>query len=134
MNHRITSYGFRLVCSFATIIFVCYCLYEFSLNEDISQVSFQEFHANEDSIYPSLTVCLTPGFVDDAIAMYGDGISSSTYINFLDGQHWDDRMLHIDYDNVTTNFEDYLLGIGMGTPDYRDNEDNEYEYFLYDHY
>ena len=43
----------------------------------------------------------------------------STYTEFLDGQLWDDRMLNIDYDNVTTNFENYLLGIGMSTENVR---------------
>jgi hypothetical protein len=50
----------------------------------------------------------------------------------LRGEHWDDRMIGIDYDNVTSNFENYLLGIAMWTPDWRYLEGKEY--FLYDHY
>ena len=122
---------FHLVCICATVTFISYCLHKYSLNEDISQVTFQEFHETKGNIYPSLTICVSSIFYEDQLELYGEGINIHTYSDFLSGEHWDDRMMYIDYDNVTLNFEDYLLGIGMWTPDWR------YLYgaerFFYDH-
>ena len=113
MNYKVTYYVFHSVCSFATILFLSYCLYEYSLNEDISQVTFQEFHKNEKNIYPSLTVCLSSIFLEDKFVTHGQGINLSTYTEYLYGEHWDDRMIDVDYDNVTTKFEDYLQGVAL---------------------
>ena len=132
MNYQKTYYLFCSASSFTSLAFVCFCLYEYSLNEDISQVTFQEFHKREENIYPSLTICLSSIFLEDEFVTYGQGINHSTYTDYLYGDHWDDRMIDIDYDNVTKNFEDYLLGIAMLTPDWRHLEAKEY--FLYDHY
>lgn len=50
-------------------------------------------------------------FLDDELAKFGDGINQTTYAEFLQGKIWDDRMNEIDYDSVTPQFEDYLLGV-----------------------
>ena len=113
MNYLKIYYLFCSACSISAVVYVCYCLYEYFLNEDISQVTFQEFHKREENIYPSLTVCLSSIFLEDELITYGEGINSTTYTDYLYGDHWDDRMIDIDYDKVTTNFEDYLLGIAM---------------------
>ena len=131
LSFQIAYYTFHMVCSLATICFISYCLYKYGQNEDLSQVTFQEFHKTKDNIYPSLTICVSTQFSEENLELYGEGINISTYTDFLNGELWDDRMVEIDYDNVTFNFEDYLLGIGMWVPDWRYFSGEEY--FLYDH-
>ena len=131
LGFKVSYYFFLLVCTIATIGFICFCLYKYSLNDDISQVTFQEFHKKKDNIYPSLTICASSIFYEENLKSYGEGINISTYTDFMNGQNWDDRMIKVDYDNVTLNFSNYLLGVGMWTPDWRYVQGDKY--FLYDH-
>ena len=85
----------------------------------MSQVTFQEFHKEKDNLYPSLTICTSYIFFDESFKSYGEGINLSTYTDFLIGDYWDDKLVNVDYDNVSLNFLDYLLGINMWTPDWR---------------
>lgn len=120
-----------LVCTSATIGFISLCLIKYALNDDVSQVTFQEFHTSEESLYPSITICLSSIFYKEKFKSYGEGINISTYTDFMNGKYWDDRMLKVDYDRVTLNFSNYLMGIGMWTPDWRFRQGEKY--FLYDH-
>ena len=130
-HFRIAYYSFHFICTSATIGFICFCLYKYSQNSDVSQVTFQEFHTKEENLYPSLTICVSSIFYEEKLKSYGEGINISTYTDFMDGEYWDDRMIEVDYDNVTINFSDFFLGVGMWTPDWRYLKGEEY--FLYDH-
>ena len=131
LHFRIAYYSFHFICTSATIGFICFCLYKYSQNGDVSQVTFQEFHAQEENLYPSLTICVSSIFYEEKLKSYGEGINVSTYTGFMNGEYWDDRMINVDYDNVTTNFSNFFLGVGMWTPDWRYLKGEEY--FLYDH-
>ena len=128
---KVFFYFCYLLCTSATIGFICFCLYKYSLDDDVSQVTFQEFHKENDNLYPSLTICTSHIYFDDNFKLYGEGINLSTYTDFLKGDYWDDILVKVDYDNVTLNFLDYLLGINMWTPDWRHLKGDKY--FLYDH-
>ena len=101
------------------------------MNEDVSQVTFKEFHETEESIYPSLTVCFSHIYYVDNFDRYGKGINFSTFSQFLSGEHWDDKMVDIDYDDVTLDFDKYLMAIGLMTPDWSFSKGQQY--FFYDH-
>ena len=128
--YKVTYHFFYLICSSATLFFICYCLYQYSLNEDISQVTFKEFHQTEENIYPSLTLCFELEFNDDDLRKCGV-TSSDDYTNYLTGNFWSDQMVNVDYDKVTLNIESYLLGFVMWTPDWTYIHGEEY--FSYDH-
>ena len=116
---KVFFYFCYFLCTSATICFICFYLYKYSLNDDVSQVTFQEFHKEKDNLYPSLTICTSYIFFDESFKSYGEGINLSTYTDFLIGDYWDDKLVNVDYDNVSLNFLDYLLGINMWTPDWR---------------
>ena len=101
----------QFICTSATIAFICFCLYKYSQNDDVSQVTFQEFHKKKDNLYPSVSICLSSIFYEENLKSYGDGINISTYTDFMSGEYWDDRIDKVDYDNVTLNFSNYLLGV-----------------------
>ena len=127
--YKAIHYFFLFICTLATICFICYCLYQYSLNEDVSQVTFKEFHQTEKDIYPSLTLCFGQFFFYDE-NKYGSNFTDE-YSSYLTGDYWDDQMLQVDYDEVTFDINEYLLGLVMYTTDWR--HINEEEYFGYDH-
>ena len=87
------------------------------MNEDVSQVTYQEFHQTEENIYPSLTLCFSNIFKDEELRKYGVN-NSYDYSEYLSGDYWNDQMALIDYDNVTMDLRNYMMGIVMWTPDW----------------
>lgn len=100
---------FHLMCILVTVGLQLYCVNRYLLNEDISVVHYKRFHSDKDAIYPSFSFCILPPFLENELKKYGNGINISSYVKFLNGQIWDERMLKIDYDNVTVSLSDNLL-------------------------
>lgn len=60
-------------------------------------------------MYPSHTICIIDPFLESKFEIFNDDwINKFTYVKFLSGGFWDDRMLDIDYDNVTVSLVDNL--------------------------
>ena len=109
---RICLNAFSASCVLATIGCMSYCIFQYALDEDVSKIDFVEYHLNERSIYPSMSVCINKQLTILPEELNKYGTSSSDYINFLVGNSWNDQMVKIDYNKVTINPQDYLLGIG----------------------
>ena len=81
-------------------------------DEDNSQVEYQRFHANNESIYPSISLCFKRPFLKERLAAYkmeGDEpIEVKNYSRFIYGRYWNDNFVDIDYDNVTIDLWDHL--------------------------
>ena len=110
---NVTSRCFRLVCMFFTIALTGWCLYKYILDEDVSLVAFAKFNDDKQSLYPALTMCFWNPFYNKKLKEFGSGINTSTYSNFIQGNYWDNRMLSIDYDDVTVSLEDYMIEVGV---------------------
>ena len=57
-----------------------------------------------------MSILIVNPYINERLKAYGDGINSVTYSKFLAGQHWDERMLNISYDDVTVDLKDYFVG------------------------
>ena len=101
---------FQVLCTCAAIVLGMVCILEFRKDEDLTEVSFKRFHEDEESIYPEISICISDAYLEDRLKSIGDGINAITYEKFLEGELWDERMSVIDYNNVTKNIKDYLLG------------------------
>ena len=101
---------FHIFCVLSALSLTCWCFHKYMQDKDVSLVNYKRFHSDRGSIYPSLTLCFNNPFLNDKLKTFGDGINTSTYYSFLEGLLWDKRMVDIDYDNVTVNLDDYLLG------------------------
>ena len=99
-----------VICALATISFVSNGVYQYMLDEDVSRIAFKTFNSNENDIYPAVTLCFSQPLLNNKLAEYGTGVNITSYNNFLQGIMWDERMAKIDIDDVSVNFEDYLLG------------------------
>ena len=100
---------FLLVCVVATISLQIKCLSHYFKDEDVSIVHYTKFYASKDDVYPSLSICILPPFLEDKFDSYEEGINLTSYVQFLKGDLWDDRMLEVDYDNVTVSFAENLI-------------------------
>ena len=57
--------------------------------------------------------CIIHPFLNHYLKKYGGGVNASSYSEFLQGSYWDERMLDIDFDNVTPSLSDNLLEIWL---------------------
>ena len=100
---------FQIICNILAFSLTCWCFHKYWKDEDVSHVNYRRFHDGDDSLYPSVTLCFNNPFLEDRFREIGDGINITTYVEFLEGKRWDERMVGIDYDNVTVELEDYLV-------------------------
>ena len=54
---RLANTLFAALCITVAIFFTVYCTYQYLKNEDMSVVTFSEYHNGDDKIYPGLTLC-----------------------------------------------------------------------------
>ena len=103
---------FYYVCLISAISLAFWCLSEYSKNEEFTETSFHVFDSDKQgSQYPSMTMCTKNSYNDIAFHEYNDSnINSTSYSEFLRGKHWNKNMLSVDYDFVTSNVEDYIIG------------------------
>ena len=105
--------NFHCLCIVTTIALTGWCLYKYTLDEDVSVVVFAKFNDDNQRLYPALTMCFWNPFYNEKLKMFGTGINTSTYSKFIQGNHWDNRMTSIDYDEVTVSLENYMTEIGV---------------------
>ena len=100
---------FHLCCLLIACGLASRCVYKFLKNDNLSIIEFKKFHlGNLDRIYPSISICVINPFLDHELERYGEDINVTSYSYFLQGLHWDKRMLDIDFDNVTISLDDNL--------------------------
>ena len=117
---------FYIGCFVAAMYFFGSCIQEYVLNEDTSTVRFKSFHSDENSLYPSLTLCFgdfwnfdfnlkkdyddpDPEFDYDTGVEFRDAFKQ--YLSGCEGYSectWNKSFGNIDYDNVSINLMDYV--------------------------
>ena len=108
-----------ILCLLATCCLSIYAISRFIHNEDVTLVKFTKFQSSADAIYPSISFCLLPPFLEERFYIYGDeNINMTSYQRFLKGEIWNENMLDVDYDNVTVSFSDNLLGAYLVSHNY----------------
>ena len=100
---------FRFLCLLTTLSMCIYWCYKFSMNEEKSVINYKTFSVTSpDAIFPTLSFCLENPFLTDRLAEHGT--DEVEYLSFLSGNYFDQKMLSIDYNMVTTNITDYVKG------------------------
>ena len=59
--------------------------------------------------YPEVSLCFSGQFYESELKKINRNFSSVAYYDFLWGRQWDHRMLELDYENISSKPEDYLL-------------------------
>ena len=115
VNHQSwLKYAYVIILVSATIALGIDCFKDYLKDEDVSLTEYKKFnHEDQDNVYPSVTFCIENPFISKKLEDIYDDINITSYKNFLGGKSWDDRLLQIDYDNVTVSLDDALLGVRM---------------------
>ena len=104
------DYSFKALCIGLTIGMIALCCYNYSLDEDMTSVSFQAFYLTENDIYPSVSICISLPYEQFKLDFYGRNVTALNYSAFLSGYFWNDDLMEIDYGSVVLNPLDYLVG------------------------
>ena len=119
------GFTFSMICFLATMGLSIYAMYRYFKDEDITLVQITKFHSSKDAIYPSISFCILPPFLEKQFEVYGDdSINMTSYTEFLNGKIWDERFLMVDYDNVTVSLTDNILEADYATHDYGPNNED----------
>ena len=103
------NHTFLVICLAATAALLIFSISRFLKNDDILLVKDVKFLSTQDAIYPSISFCIVPPFLENNFKIYGnDEINMTSYVNFLKGKFWDERFLSVEYDNVTISLADNL--------------------------
>ena len=100
---------FHIGCIAATLSLQILCVKHYFRDEDVSSVHFTKFDPSNAAIYPSISICILPPFLESKFDPYEEGINQTSYLKFLQGDIWDERMLDVNYDNVTVSLVDNMF-------------------------
>ena len=48
---------YYVLCAFVAIALTSWCIHEYHLDKDVSNIMLRKFHDTEDDIHPSITLC-----------------------------------------------------------------------------
>ena len=101
---------FKVICFSGVIAASIWCCYQFSKNEDSSELLFKTFLEDEDSVYPDLTIGIPHQLNDTAVRkILGNDIDVSMYRRYLGGSFWDDRLPNIKVEDISVKLEESLI-------------------------
>ena len=103
---------FDVACGIGACITLSWCCWMYSLNEDLCEVSFKNYNVDEDSIYPSISLCFTYPFSAIETDKYGEEMIEK-YYDLLKGKYLDDTLLKMDVEDITLKMEDHLVGAAV---------------------
>ena len=109
--------GLALLCIFDTLLFVKIQFDKYNQDSDETQVEYKSFNTRVDDPYPSIALCLTMAIHEDRLKEFGENLTAQDYANFLAGANPDKNMLKVDYEKVTTQWREYVLGYGYSRVD-----------------
>ena len=78
----------------------------YSRDEDITEISYKFYNQEDESFYPTITICVDDPFKSKELGAYG--VNKTNYKNFLRGQLLENRMLQINFESVI--IDQYFLG------------------------
>jgi len=82
----------------------------YNLDKYSSVIESKEYFGADDDGFPVVLTCFNQFFEDKLFTKYGENVTVEAYKNFLFGNHFDDRLKTVTFQEVTTNLSDFLLG------------------------
>ena len=104
------TFVYMVTCFLATISLSIYSLYRYIKNEDTTSIKITTFLSTKEAIYPSLSFCILIPFLKHKFNVYEDkGINMTSYVDYLNGNDWNESFLSVDYDDVTVSLSENLI-------------------------
>ena len=79
----------------------------YRLDNDVCLVDFRQFHQSKEDRFPTISLCLKNPFPHSRLNYYG--VNQSLYLDFLRGNYFSQKMLDIDYNNVTLDISNLIV-------------------------
>ena len=87
-----------------------YWLYKFEVEDrDIGVVDYVSIEETVDIKPPVASLCFIDPFIRSKLEKHFPGIDSSSYLDFLKGENFDENVNNVDYLNVSLNLDEFLL-------------------------
>ena len=101
---------FEIICVISAASMILYCSHEYSKNEDLSEVSYREFSAEDERIYPQLTMCVTDNTIEtDVVKESGLIVDPSSFDGIYDGSVWNDIIHAMNMSKVKQRFKSNVI-------------------------
>ena len=99
--------NFQYICVFVTLIAVSWCIWEFSKNDNITEISYKKYGVDNESVYPDLTLCFDHFLNNEKLLEIGT--NEFEYKKFLNGEELNENLVQIDFENVSLQLEDHFI-------------------------
>ena len=87
-----------------------YWFYKFEVEDrDIGVVDYVAIEEAVDIKPPVASLCFIDPFIRSKLEKNFPGIDSSSYLDFLKGEHFDENLNNVDYSNVSLNLDEFVL-------------------------
>ena len=122
--YPLMSKTYHFLCLVLAIALVAWCIHEFTLDRDVTEILLRKYHDAPDDIHPSITVCYMSPFQDEKFLKYDKshsvGVSNTLTANYKglitgDAHQTKDvdenmfqRLEKIDYDEVTISLKEII--------------------------
>ena len=107
-------------CILGTLSTILWQLSNYCNIEEQTIVKYRRFNDIETDLYPDLTLCWSLAVNEANLKRYGKNLTAPYYASFLAGYVPDKKLLSVDYDDVMTNFDDYVLQYGYQSSSAKD--------------
>ena len=105
---------FEAICLICTSIFIVRGIDRYLDDNDVTIIETQAYKDNNIDIMPAISLCFPQEFKDSTFQKLGFNVTGQNYKKFLVGEYFDESMLSIEYDDVTTNISEYLIQYAVG--------------------
>ena len=124
-----------IICVTAAISTMIWQLSNYLSGQDSTIVEFREFNKDEIDVYPNIAICFSKYFdkeklieIGQEVAVSPDELNRAKYNLFLYGEekkekinyHWKEKMLDIDFDKVSRDFQKFIVKYELKTDEFED--------------
>ena len=99
---------YHALCLIVTISLVLWCIHDYCLDRDVTEILLRAYHDTPDDIYPSITVCYKEPFLDQKFVNYDKNISKYFKNNLITTDYW--ALINGDRNHFEHLIERYWIG------------------------
>ena len=101
---------YEILCIFLAAVMSVYCLMKYMKNENVVDMKFTEFHASQEDVYPSITICFSNVFGPFVDTEFMNKTETAKMIKEW-GNINNSMFGNISYDDITIGVEDFGASI-----------------------
>ena len=110
MSRKSCKVAFTILCFVTVVFMVSYWFYKYEIEDrDIAVVDYVSLEEAKDVEFPVASICFVNPFKSSWINETSTDINTTSYLEYLKGELFDERFQHIDYERFTLNLSDYFL-------------------------